>query len=353
MAVDPLSLVYLPVAIGLGALHALEPGHSKTLVAAYMINIKGTKRDAFFLGVSAATTHSIIVIALSVAALWLGREAFTEKAEHWLQIGSGIVVTILGLILLIRQWMRLKPKAPASHEHHHHAPNPVIISTPIATGTVEIIDTPAGERMRFTADGDGNSLTGVTVRIRRDGSDEILELTRQDATNPIYLSNVAPAEPHEFKANVTLRSSTGEESRPFAMFEPEGHGHSHDAHDDLDEDAHARAHAAAMPTYAEGQRPTMAQVIAFGAAGGMIPCSASITVMLLALSTGKFLLGVLAVLCFSVGLAATLVGMGMVVSVGADRLMKSQRFAGASRLAPLISSGVIMLSGAVAIALAH
>ena len=45
-----LSLAYLPVAVGLGALHALEPGHSKTMIAAYLIGTKGTKRDALLLG---------------------------------------------------------------------------------------------------------------------------------------------------------------------------------------------------------------------------------------------------------------------------------------------------------------
>ena len=67
-----LSIVYFPTAVALGALPALEPGHAKTLTAAYLIGTKGTKRDATILGLSVATTHSLVVVGLSVAAVLLG-----------------------------------------------------------------------------------------------------------------------------------------------------------------------------------------------------------------------------------------------------------------------------------------
>lgn len=100
------------------------------------------------------------------------------------------------------------------------------------------------------------------------------------------------------------RKSTGD-SISFTMTEPDDH---HD-HAHLDDIAHAQAHAATMPDYVKkGERPGLWQIIGFGAAGGMIPCPASITVMLLALSTGKAGLGVFTVLGFSLGLALALVG---------------------------------------------
>ncbi|HEX7673983.1 MAG TPA: hypothetical protein VF412_07425, partial [Bdellovibrio sp.] len=71
MIENPFTWLYFPTALALGALHALEPGHAKTLTAAYLIGIKGTKRDALLLGLSVAITHSFVVIAISVAALWL------------------------------------------------------------------------------------------------------------------------------------------------------------------------------------------------------------------------------------------------------------------------------------------
>src|SRR4051812_11027405 len=98
-----LSLVYLPAAVGLGALHALEPGHAKALTAAYLLGIKGTWRDAMALGIAAALTHSLVVIALAMGALWVGREAFAGEATRWLQVGSGAIVIAIGGWLMWRR----------------------------------------------------------------------------------------------------------------------------------------------------------------------------------------------------------------------------------------------------------
>jgi nickel/cobalt exporter len=67
-----LSLLYLPSAFVFGALPALEPGHAKTLTATYLIAIRGTRRDACFLGLTITTTHTIVVLVLSIVSLLLG-----------------------------------------------------------------------------------------------------------------------------------------------------------------------------------------------------------------------------------------------------------------------------------------
>ena len=346
---DPLSLVYLPVAVGLGALHALEPGHSKTLMAAYLIGTKGTKRDAVLLGLSAATTHSIVVIALAVTALYLGKEAFTDQATHWLQIGSAVIVIGIGLWLLWQRWPR-KPR----HAHHHHAPDPITIASTIVPGQVSIVDTPAGERMRYACTTAAPAGLRVQVCIERAGVDvEILDFAPvpgEPGEPGVYQSTTMPAEPHEFAAAIILSGHGPEERHAFTMQEPEGHGD----HTDLDEDAHARAHAEAMPAYAkEGVRPSPGQVIAFGAAGGLIPCPASITVMLLALSIGQVAIGVVAVLCFSIGLAVTLVGIGLVVVAGFSRVAKTGHFSWFAERAGVISAGLVLATGVVALAFVH
>lgn len=349
--VDTLSLLYLPTALGLGALHALEPGHSKTLIAAYLIGTKGTKWDAFLLGISAATTHSLIVIAIAVSALWLGKEVFTDQVSHWLQVGSGVIVILIGAWMLWRRWPRQKP---TGHAHHHGAPEPISITSDIAEGTLSINDTADGERMRFVAK---RFLPGsaIVVHIAREqGRVEVLDLSPDGTHAGQFTSSVAPAEPHEFTAEAILSVLGREERHPFAMHEPEGHHHGHENHGDLDDDAHARAHAAAMPIYVEqGGRPSSLQVVAFGAAGGMIPCPASITVMLLALSAGQVAFGLLAVLCFSLGLAVTMVGIGMVVVAGFSQLAKTGRFSAVAKHAPLVSAVLVMGTGVAALAMAH
>lgn len=343
---DPLTLVYLPVAVGLGALHALEPGHSKTLMAAYLIGTKGTKRDAVLLGLSAAATHSIVVIALAVLALYLGREAFTGQATHWLQIGSGVVVVCIGLWLLWQRWPRTH-----RHIHHHHAPDPAAIPSATAPGQVSIVDTPAGERMRYACSTPAPAGLRIQVRIQRAGGQvEVLDFEPLPGEAGSFQSTAVPAEPHEFAAAALLSGHGAEERHAFTMQEPVGHGdHAH-----LDEDAHARAHAEAMPAYAKaGVRPSPGQVVAFGAAGGLIPCPASITVMLLALSIGQVAIGVVAVLCFSLGLAVTLVGIGLAVVAGLSRIAKTGRLSWFTARAGAISAGLVMASGLAALLFAH
>jgi len=350
--IDTLSWVYFPTALALGALHALEPGHAKTLTAAYLIGIKGTKKDALLLGLSVALTHSIVVIAISVAALWVGKETFTQDVTHWLQYGSGAIVIILGIWMLIK---RIKIMKRQSHHHHHGAPDPIHITNELTTGRLEIINTPEGERMKFFAEKVTANLS-LRVVINRPEGLEVLVLNKMSNGSNDFISDVAPNEPHEFSAEFEMSSTDKREIIPFAMHEPEGHHHHHEEedHDDLSDDEHARAHAANMPEYAKrGERPTFGQILAFGAAGGMIPCPASITVMLLALSIGKFGSGLLAVAGFSLGLALALVGIGLVVVAGISQLQGSGKFHWVSKKAPIISACVVIFSGLAALLFAH
>ena len=155
------------------------------------------------------------------------------------------------------------------------------------------------------------------------------------------------------------------ETFSFSIQEPEHHDHSGDHHHGhegqhihdhahMDDAAHAAAHAATLPEYArKGERPSLAQIIAFGAAGGMIPCPASITVMLLALSTGKAGLGVLTVLGFSLGLAVALVGIGVIIVSGLSKLSETGRLSWVTKRAPVISASLVVASGIFALFFAH
>lgn len=346
---NPFTWVYFPTAFMLGALHALEPGHAKTLTAAYLIGIKGTKKDAFLLGLSVAFTHSIVVVGISVAALWVGKETFTQDVTHWLQIGSGAVVVLLGAWLLTKRTIQMRKH----HHHHHGAPEPIHISNELASGKLEIINTEDGERMRFLSE-QSNSNIALRVIINRSEGLEVLTLKKSSEPN-VFLSDVAPNEPHEFSAELEIGIGEKREIVPFEMHEPHDHHH-HEEHDHslMSDDEHARAHAATIPEYAKkGERPTLFQIVTFGAAGGMIPCPASITVMLLALSIGKFGAGLFAVAGFSVGLAVTLVGIGLIVVAGLSKLQGSGRFHWVSSKAPIISAAVVMLSGFAALVFAH
>lgn len=128
------------------------------------------------------------------------------------------------------------------------------------------------------------------------------------------------------------------------------HDHGHGHHHHLDDIAHAKAHAEQLPDYVKrGDRPSIAQIISFGAAGGMIPCPASITVMLLAISTGRAAMGFVTVLGFSLGLAISLVGVGFLVVTGLSKLSENGRLSWVTRHAPVASACLVIASGIFAL----
>src|SRR3954447_18089398 len=82
--------LYIPSAILLGALHGLEPGHSKTMMAAFIIAVRGTIWQAILLGVSAAFSHSLIIWLLAALALSFGQSWNVEQPEPYFQLASAI-----------------------------------------------------------------------------------------------------------------------------------------------------------------------------------------------------------------------------------------------------------------------
>jgi nickel/cobalt transporter (NicO) family protein len=108
--------LYLPVAVLLGALHALEPGHAKSLMAAYIVAIRGTATQAIVLATSATVGHTIVVWGLAIAALALGQRYIVDQAEPWLTALSGILIILLAL----RMFWLLRRHHHHDHSHHHH-----------------------------------------------------------------------------------------------------------------------------------------------------------------------------------------------------------------------------------------
>jgi cation diffusion facilitator family transporter len=111
-----------------------------------------------------------------------------------------------------------------SHAQHHHAPTPFKVACDLAAGALEIVDTPAGERMRLTVDRHADDLT-ATVIIDRPNGPETLRLDPVVDNHHRFESAVAPAEPHEFQAKLVLGARDRQQELPFKMVEPEGHDH--------------------------------------------------------------------------------------------------------------------------------
>ena len=111
-------LIALAVAVGLGAVHALEPGHGKTLVAAYLVGSHGTMKHAFLLGLIVTGAHTAGVYLLGAVTLYASQYIVPERLYPWLGVVSGILIAGLGLVLLVRRC--LGKDGLASHHHRHY-----------------------------------------------------------------------------------------------------------------------------------------------------------------------------------------------------------------------------------------
>ena len=109
----------LTVAIGLGALHALEPGHGKTVVAAYLVGTRGTLRHALYLGLIVTATHTAGVYLLGAVTLYLSHYVVPERLYPWLGGVSGVLITSLGCSLLLRRYGAESQAHSHSHSHIH------------------------------------------------------------------------------------------------------------------------------------------------------------------------------------------------------------------------------------------
>jgi ABC-type nickel/cobalt efflux system permease component RcnA len=109
----------MAVAFGLGAVHALSPGHGKTLVAAYLVGTRGTPRHAAFLGGMVTFTHTASVFFLGFVTLFLSRYVLPEKIYPVLGAISGISIVWIGATLLFRRLHAARHHDTSRHHHDH------------------------------------------------------------------------------------------------------------------------------------------------------------------------------------------------------------------------------------------
>ncbi len=331
--------LFLPAAILLGALHGLEPGHSKTMMAAFIIAIRGTIGQAVLLGLSAAISHSLIIWALAAAALHYGNQWNAETVEPYLQLGSAVM--ILGLAGWMF-WRTRRDLHAASHHHngHDHAHSEwFVLDT--GHGKLELsvfedgvppvfrLRAPAGERLPADKD--------VTLEtVRPDGARQGFQFTAKEG---FLESTVDIPEPHEFDATITIDHG-GHSHVCRVEFHEDEHHHHHDEDDGSQEfqDAHERAHAQDIARRFAGRAVTTPQIILFGVTGGLMPCPSAFTVLLVCLQLKKVTLGLAIVGAFSFGLAITMVTTGALAAWSVRHAEKRFKgFGEAVRRAPYVS----------------
>jgi nickel/cobalt transporter (NicO) family protein len=108
--------LFLPAAVVLGALHGLEPGHSKTMMAAFIVAVRGTVAQAVLLGVSATVSHTAIIWVLAFVGLRYAGQVNVEGLEPYFQVATGVLVMGLAGWMF---WRTRREQAGDSVEHHH------------------------------------------------------------------------------------------------------------------------------------------------------------------------------------------------------------------------------------------
>jgi nickel/cobalt exporter len=359
--------VFIPTAILLGALHGLEPGHSKTMMASFIIAVRGTIGQAVLLGLCAALSHSLIVWALAAAALKFGNELIAEQAEPYFMLLSAVVVIGVAVWMFLRT--RRDELAAKAHEHAPHGGK--VINTGLGVVELEIFETDVPPRFRLHS-------YSPSMDVKEFGANEVvsIETLRADGVKQAFEfkhcgtfleSTQEVPEPHEFEVVVNIGHGDHGHLYEVSFFEDDhqhahgsddhGHTHHHHAHNTGDDllggdgtyqDAHERAHAEDIKRKFVGQKVTTGQIAMFGLTGGLVPCPASVTIMMICLHLKQYSLGAVMVASFSIGLAIALVSVGVIAAWGAQHVGKrigNGRFGDLARKMPYFSSALMAIVG--------
>ncbi|AUQ23647.1 nickel/cobalt efflux protein RcnA [Dickeya zeae] len=270
--------LFIPSAVLLGALHGLEPGHSKTMMAAFIVAIRGTVKQAVMLGIAATLSHTAVVWLIALGGMYLSQQFTADSAEPWLQFVSGVIILGTASWMFWRTWR--DERAWKHHQHHH-------------------------DHSHHDHDHD------------------------EHAHHHHHHSH--PHHSHHGVAHAVTES-----------------GHVHDPLQEQGEyqDAHERAHANEIRQRFANREATNGQILLFGLTGGLIPCPAAITVLLLCIQVKAFTLGAALVVCFSIGLALTLVAVGVGAALSVQHASRRwPGFAALARRAPYFSSLLIAVVG--------
>lgn len=318
-------LLLLGSGVVLGALHGLEPGHAKTMMSAFIVAIRGTVGQAALLGASATVAHTAVVWVLVLPVLLWGGAADFARREPYFQVVSALLVLAVAGWTLLRVWRAGRPAAAGPAER--------VLDT--GHGLLRLALERREGAWRLLAHGVARS--GRPIGFAEDFAIDAAGPLALVAEGAGWVSAGPVAAPERFRA--TLRLGHGDHEHLFEVAFGAGAA--------VAEDAHERAHAEALARQLAGGRDLSRwQIVLFGLSGGLLPCPAAVTVLLLCLQLKQVGLGVLLVASFSLGLAATMIGAGAVASLGVRRLgARSAAFAAWARPATFASCALILAIG--------
>ncbi|XHX76727.1 MAG: sulfite exporter TauE/SafE family protein [Stenomitos frigidus ULC029] len=329
-----------------GAMHAMSPGHGKTIVGAYLVGAHATPQHAVFLGLTTTITHTAGVFALGLGTL-LFSNFLPERLYPWLSFISGLIVVDIGLRQLIsrlRQVRRAKNATPHSHSDHHHTDHPHDDHPPsdhqhnhspayaLAPAHNAHVHAASVSHVPDRAP----SQPHQTIAVHNPAHDHEHDHSHNDAHSHVH--DRSHSHPHQ-----TIAAHSSDPDHEHDHSHNDAHSHSHDRPHTHDHgDGHSHSHA--LPG-SDGSPVTWRSLLALGISGGIVPCPSALVMLLSAIALGRVGFGLMMVLVFSLGLAGTLTALGLLM-VSARRLFERVptqiRFA---RFLPALSALVITLLG--------
>ncbi|WP_435222170.1 nickel transporter [Streptomyces sp. Tue6028] len=388
----------LVISVALGAMHALAPGHGKTLMAATAAARGGRARlkDVLPLAASVTVTHTMGVVALGL--LVTAGSAAAPTVIAWLGVASGVLVTAAGATLVRRAW-RNRSHGPA-HDHRHGHSHDHDHDHDHSDG-----HTHAGAHEHPHGHGHGHGHThehspGHGLDHDRphghghahdhdhhhdddrdddhdhshaSGGTRVPERIRHRQRPLVLAHSAVPTATGTAAAPSTAGASDASGTRERTVDSAPEHQHSHDhkhkhdhKHHHKHDRAHGHPHSPGAPrsrtlehthggfTHTHEIAPTLRGTILLGFAGGLVPSPSAVVVLVGAAALGKAWFGFLLVLAYGAGLALTLTAAGFAVvrlGGGMSRVLARRPRWAAGRTAALVRRAAPLGSAFVVVAL--
>jgi len=330
--------LFIPSAILLGALHGLEPGHSKTMMAAFIVAIKGTVKQAIMLGLAATLSHTIIVWLIAFGGMYISQRFTAEAAEPWMQLISGVIILATGLWMIWRTW--------SDERQWHNAQNYT------QDWKTQVVDTGHGHiALSIVNEREICRLQLKTLSGKQLTADQVkFTLPETNSSNDQSHTFI------DYEGYLESKQIANIKQGCMVKLMIEHHNHTHDFNvhfsprianeEAVYQDAHERSHAKDIEKRFANRTVTNGQILLFGLTGGLIPCPAAVTVLLICLQLKAVALGATLVMSFSIGLAITLVTVGVIAALSIQKASSKWSYLDKlARQAPYLSGLLIGFVG--------
>nr|WP_181803291.1 nickel transporter [Streptomyces shenzhenensis] len=345
------AVLALFIAIGLGAMHALAPGHGKTLMAATAAARGGRARlrDVLPLAASVTVTHTLGVVALGV--LVTAGSAATPSVIAWLGIASGLMVLAAGANLTRRAWRNRTHERAHAHGHHHHHHEHAHAHDPAEKREPALAGAHTRDHAHAHAHGHHH---GAQPHPSAPPAfeDEAVQHDHDHGAQP------HPSAPPAFEDEAVQHDHDhGAQPHPSARpaFEDEAVQAEGGSGGAAPADGHTSVpHTHGGHTHTHPTAPTLRGTVLLGFAGGLVPSPSAVVVLVGAAALGQAWFGLLLVVAYGVGLALTLTAAGFAVvklGTGMTQVMDKRPRWTAHPIATLVRRTTPLASALVVVAL--